>query len=151
MGLPHKCFSMRNFANGSVRKKSPIPLFLNPTFLFHLLAFSMPISFINHPHSMIYPCYFHGISLNKISIPWRKGCKMYVVWQFIDLLTWFFHTKKQWRKCGKDASADSSGGAKIYLTWDPISLSWVDASLCERKAIDDDGPNTVHKGSRRSS
>ena len=89
--------------------KSPIPLFLHPTFLFHLLAFSMPITFINHPHSMIFPCYFHGMFLTKLSIPWRNGCKMHVVWQLIDILTWFFHTKKQWRKCGKNASADSSG------------------------------------------
>ena len=97
-------------------KKSPIPLFLHPTFLFHLLAFSMQITFINHPHSMIFPCYFHGMFLTKFSIPWRKGCKMHVVWQLIDLLTWFFHTKKQWRKCEKDASADLSGYEHYFIS-----------------------------------
>ena len=136
MGLPHKCFSLHHFANGSVGKKSPIPLFLHPTFLFYLLAFSMPISFINHPHSMIFPCYFHGIYLTKISIPWRKGCKMYVLCQLIDLLTWFFHTKKQWRKFRKDASADSSGCIGTFYFRNVDHFETIDGSShCSRPSI----------------
>ena len=56
---------------------------------------------------MLFPWYISSHNFNTM----EKLFKMYVVWQFIDLLTWFFHAKKLWRRHGKTAPQDSSGSA----------------------------------------
>ena len=103
------CFLSSISSGMEWKKVPPIPFFFIPTFPFCLLAFSMWFSSKHHLLSIVFLSYFHAIFLTNISIPWRNLFKMHVVWQLIDLLTWFFHAKKPRRRHGKCPPEDSSG------------------------------------------